>query len=184
LSPRDGEAQHLQLVPLSLEEALTSCSATAREAHASNAPAGDERLVTVSPLPIVVGTGDVTLVLGRGGITGILDKQLSRSQAQLARRVVKAGDADDCTGTGVAIDVTQMGTNNTYLLPIDDKTPSARFDDKTRARVVLGPAGADCDERVVVLRKGVAYSMRIGDVLWLLKDRYAYRLQQSTTTGQ
>ena len=38
------------------------------------------------------------------------------------------GAVDDCTHTGVAIDITQMGTNNTYLLPADDASATPRFD--------------------------------------------------------
>lgn len=77
-----------------------------------------------------------------------------------------AGADDDCTRTGVAVEITQMGTNNTYLLPADDAAAQPRFDAAgkrccvavfcvwlrrstsmrtARARAVLGDAGADCD---------------------------------------
>ena len=32
-------------------------------------------------------------------------------------------------------------------------------------------------QRVVVLRKGVPYSLRVGDVVWLLKDKYPFKLE-------
>jgi hypothetical protein len=89
---------------------------------------------------------------------------------------VDAHSADDCTGTGVAVEITQMGTNNTYLLPCDDDTAKPRFDATARARVMLGDAGVDCHERMVVLRKGVPYSLRVGDIVWLLKDKYPFRV--------
>jgi hypothetical protein len=70
------------------------------------------------------------------------------------------------------------------LHDIYSRSATARFDATSRARHVLvcavrccvdvcvcltshrqGEAGADCDARIVVLRKGVAYSLRVGDVV-------------------
>lgn len=45
---------------------------------------------------IVVGTSDEAMILGRGGLTGIVDKQLSRTQAQLSRRITTVGEPMLC----------------------------------------------------------------------------------------
>jgi len=180
----------IQLTPLSLVDAVQTCTADARVVHDKKT---DEIKVDVSLRDgVELATKEIFIpltslqqqkfVLGGGhdNATEVSDVYLSHEQLRLSRRTVPVGSDEDVTGLGTAIDITHCGKNFSYILPAEDaassKSSSKRFNEDDLVRNVL-PHHLALDPRLVVLRKNgrAITSLRNGDIVWLIKDRYPYR---------
>jgi hypothetical protein len=157
LDSKEPGKERLRLLPLSMVDALASAAKSAVVSDGGKVTIEKDKGVLLATRPVWIDIEkllDHNLILGGalGNPTAVRDTYLSHDQLEISRRTTKPGSNDDLTGAGVALDVTHLGKNNSYLVPV---IMDARFSADEHARIAVSNKDDNVvDKRMIALRKG------------------------------
>jgi hypothetical protein len=157
LDSKEPGKERLRLLPLSMVDALASAAKSAVVSDGGKVTIEKDKGVLLATRPVWIDIEkllDHNLILGGalGNPTAVRDTYLSHDQLEISRRTTKPGANDDLTGAGVALDVTHLGKNNSYLVPV---IMDARFSADEHARIAVSNKDDNVvDKRMIALRKG------------------------------